>query len=400
MLHITVNVTGAKITALTNTPLVTGTVGATASFSFDKAWDGLTKTAVFRAGRLTRDVVDISDTVTVPWEVLRNKYDSLFVGVYGCDRDGTIVFPTLWAKVGTIQSGADPSGDESTDPSPVVWEQMLQAVKNAEEIAQSVRDDADNGEFDGKPGQKGDPGDYIVCNATGNAIILVDASERPLQSIKFPNNPFTGTAKFAVYGGKNLLNIEAMLNDCLTKAGSAYRMKRLADGYMSAKQELFLSAGTYVFSVNDQYAINSIDGTGYLYFSAEYEDGTTLTGRILQEGWTSNKVTFAKNVVGMRLFIPHEENVNSNVVFRDLQLEYGGNRTAYEPFVGQQIVDLAVTNGQVDNPELLHIYKPSNTIMNGAGAYMAVKYVADTKTYIDNKFTELQNAIVTTGANV
>ena len=48
----------------------------------------------------------------------------------------------------------------------------------------------------------------------------------------------------------------------------------------------------------------------------------------------------------------------------------------------------------------LRTYKPNTTIVNDAGAGMAVEYVADTKAYIDNKFTELQNAIVATGAYV
>ena len=48
----------------------------------------------------------------------------------------------------------------------------------------------------------------------------------------------------------------------------------------------------------------------------------------------------------------------------------------------------------------LHTNKPNTTFMNDANAYMAVGYVADTKLYIDNKFTELQNAILATGANV
>ena len=42
----------------------------------------------------------------------------------------------------------------------------------------------------------------------------------------------------------------------------------------------------------------------------------------------------------------------------------------------------------------LRTYKPNTTFVNDAGAYMEVEYVADTKTYIDNKFTELAAAIV------
>lgn len=48
----------------------------------------------------------------------------------------------------------------------------------------------------------------------------------------------------------------------------------------------------------------------------------------------------------------------------------------------------------------LHSNKPNTTVYNDSGAGMSVEYIADTKTYIDNKFTELQNAILSAGANV
>lgn len=48
----------------------------------------------------------------------------------------------------------------------------------------------------------------------------------------------------------------------------------------------------------------------------------------------------------------------------------------------------------------LHTNYPNTTIYNDAGAGLGVKYVADTKLYIDNKFAELKNAILSAGANV
>lgn len=48
----------------------------------------------------------------------------------------------------------------------------------------------------------------------------------------------------------------------------------------------------------------------------------------------------------------------------------------------------------------LTLYKPTTNIFNSDNANMEVDYTADTKTYIDNKFAELQNAIISTGGNV
>lgn len=47
-----------------------------------------------------------------------------------------------------------------------------------------------------------------------------------------------------------------------------------------------------------------------------------------------------------------------------------------------------------EEPAALHTYMPNTTIENNSGAWMKVCYVADTKTYIDNKFAELAAAIV------
>ncbi len=48
----------------------------------------------------------------------------------------------------------------------------------------------------------------------------------------------------------------------------------------------------------------------------------------------------------------------------------------------------------------LHTNYPVTTVLNDADAHMELRYNADTKNYIDNRFTELQNAILSMGGNV
>ena len=48
----------------------------------------------------------------------------------------------------------------------------------------------------------------------------------------------------------------------------------------------------------------------------------------------------------------------------------------------------------------LHTNKPNTTVVNDAGAGQKLGYVADTKTYIDHKFTEVTNAIVAMGGTI
>lgn len=121
---------------VTQAPTITsGMTGLMAEFEFDAAWEGFTKTAVFKAGDVVRDVVDIGTSCKVPPEVLVLPYRTLRVGVYGVSADGEVVIPTIWAAVDEIKPGADPSGDESTDPTLPVWQQILNLVQQAEKTA-------------------------------------------------------------------------------------------------------------------------------------------------------------------------------------------------------------------------------------------------------------------------
>lgn len=104
--------------------LTTGMVGATVTFEFGPEWAGLSKTAVFRAGGVTRDVVDIGDTVPIPVEVLQAE-GYLAVGVEGYDAEHTLVIPTTWEhSAANIHAGANASGDPAADPTLPIWAQL------------------------------------------------------------------------------------------------------------------------------------------------------------------------------------------------------------------------------------------------------------------------------------
>lgn len=132
MKTIQITVTGNQ-TVVTQTAVpVSGTVGLPVDFIFDDAWEGLNKTAVFRANGKSLDVLNVTDAVAVPWELLKNPGCRLWAGVYGTNSDGSLQIPTIWADLGIIQPGADPSGDESADPTLPVWEQIRAEVGDIE----------------------------------------------------------------------------------------------------------------------------------------------------------------------------------------------------------------------------------------------------------------------------
>ena len=145
---ILIDISGASAVIRRQGVLTQGMAGAMVTFRFDSSWDGFSKTAVFRGGDITKDVTDIADTVTIPWEVLLAGVP-VYIGVYGIK--GEVILPTVWARTELVQPGADPSGDESADPTLPVWAEMRETVN-------SIREDADNGVFDGEPGADGKPG--------------------------------------------------------------------------------------------------------------------------------------------------------------------------------------------------------------------------------------------------
>lgn len=156
--------------------LTSGSVNAyTVAFSFDSIWDGLDRTAVFQAGDSKISVIlDDTNQCQIPWEVLENPRRTLEVGVYGT-RNGTVVLPTVWVSLGEIKQGVS-LGDNNQPPTPDVYGQILQAAKDAEDIAQGVRDDADSGKFDGEVGPIGPQG-YTYTPAVSEEGVISWAND-------------------------------------------------------------------------------------------------------------------------------------------------------------------------------------------------------------------------------
>lgn len=150
--------------ALADNPVTTGSVGIPVQFSFSQEWDALQKIAVFRAGDAAVDVALTGDATTVPADVLTTAGLPLMIGVYGAAADGTVVIPTVWAKVEQIKPGAIPSGVDPSEPAPSWVAQVQQIAADAYEMANDVKEAAENGEFDGEPGQTGPQG---PAGATG-----------------------------------------------------------------------------------------------------------------------------------------------------------------------------------------------------------------------------------------
>ena len=147
MILATICVHGVRALTVSVKPIPRGIIGAKVQFEYaDPMWDGLSKTVVFRAGYVTKDVLNAGEVVDIPPEVVAEVGEILKVGVYG---EGV---PTLWADLGRIHDATDPSGDETTDPTLPVWAQLQEQIDELRE----------NGSPSGGGGKPGENGGYYT----------------------------------------------------------------------------------------------------------------------------------------------------------------------------------------------------------------------------------------------
>lgn len=114
-----------NLTVRRREPVTSGSVNVSyVQFEFSEDWEGMTRTAVFKAGEESRCVLlDESGVCAIPWEVLAAGGRRLTAGVCGT-LDGDTVLPTVWANLGIILEGAK-AGQEAQPPTPELWEQAL-----------------------------------------------------------------------------------------------------------------------------------------------------------------------------------------------------------------------------------------------------------------------------------
>ena len=135
----------------------------TVSFKFPESWDGFEKTVIFMNGTdgAFRVVLNEENPLCIsenecyiPHEVLCAPGFEL--SVFGvCDNRVATATKTY---VRVLASGYA-EGGEPEEPTPTEYQQLIDLASNAIETAKSLREDANNGVFNGEKGEKGDKGD-------------------------------------------------------------------------------------------------------------------------------------------------------------------------------------------------------------------------------------------------
>lgn len=151
--------------------------------------------------------------------------------------------------------------------------------------------------------------------------------------------------------------------------------------------------GYYIFDGSDDEEWNGIythDSKKYVYIkvprgSIQYT--TPLICNYAKMGaWSSENVCFINNYAEFVVGGVALESVLTSVAAFKTHL---ANNPIVLAYVLETPTETALPDTEINAYKALCTNKPNTTILNDAGAYMAVEYVADTKTYIDNKIAEL-----------
>ena len=136
MIKITANGVCARAQRLE--PLTSGMVGTKVAFALSPDFDGLTVTAVFTNGAVTKDVLNPGDECFIPPEVLETAGKTVKVGIYAV-RGAELVIPTVYAPIGVVLPGADPSGDTSTSATLPVWAQIEAMIGSLDDLTTEAK---------------------------------------------------------------------------------------------------------------------------------------------------------------------------------------------------------------------------------------------------------------------
>ena len=129
-----VRITGAHAWVAELRTVTAHMTGAEVTLEFGEEWEGLTKTAVFQVGNKTADVLVTDSAARIPGALLATEGAQIRVGLYGVDPSDTVVIPTVWANLGVVRDGTEPSGAVAEADALPLWQQALGAVGDLAEL--------------------------------------------------------------------------------------------------------------------------------------------------------------------------------------------------------------------------------------------------------------------------
>ncbi len=280
-------------------------------------------------------------------------------------------------------------------------------------------------------GESGNLAEAIISNAEGSTIQLTDSSDRALQGLTVygkstqdgepdPDNPIaitnigdnddiiitltdnnTTTQQIALSTAGGLAGVPTTSGGNVTMDGQQY-VSETIQLYSDGTGKRITPVKTLVLDGSESYSVNaSSTNTTRFYISVADIKGSLAPALCshakYKEVWGGDEVGFY---------------LSSNyIVFRMPKAVVGETKDSVQQWIASQhsagtpltVIYQTATSAESELqkeeiPQIQSVYThyPNTTISNNNNTYLGVHYVVDTKMYIDRKFAELQQSIVTT----
>lgn len=177
------------------------------------------------------------------------------------------------------------------------------------------------------------------------------------------------------------------------------------DGNSWICDEIDLEKGVYIKRV-DEYELNihsldSSDGNVALCYppfeiSANqgglWEYGQSLGDAVVNDLFSIGTYNERGEETEPFIFVTSiDEEINSTLTLEKCKERYNGSKML---LILKEPIEIPLSDEVIAEYKRIHTYKPTTNISNDDGAYLRAEYIADTKSYIDNKFAELQTAML------
>ena len=173
-------------------------------FHFPDSWNDYAKTAVFRNGdnvisillNVDENLCTGVDECYIPYEVIKSP--QFTVSAFGTKEESRVTSGRATVKV--IESGYE-IGDSPSEPTSDIYEQLVSLANKTFDIANSIRNDADNGKFNGEKGVQGDKGDpFTYDDFTAEQLVSLkgekgDKGDAGEVTTQYANYTFAGAVK-------------------------------------------------------------------------------------------------------------------------------------------------------------------------------------------------------------
>lgn len=152
-------------------------------FVLSSDWEGYTLTSqITKADKTVNILLDKNNAGMIPPDMEEGIWNVSLFGV----KDGNKRNTTIPATLKLVKSGYNPQGQPPIQPPEDLYAKLIKQIDEANKIAQSVRDDADAGKFDGKDGADGKDGKSAYELAVENGF--VGKEQEWLESLRYDHS--------------------------------------------------------------------------------------------------------------------------------------------------------------------------------------------------------------------